>query len=183
MGRFEVSGVSLEFSSTPDLFSPKALDQGTALLLKNLAGFEYASALDWGCGWGAIGLWLAKNNPKAQISAIDSDIAAVNATKENAISNHLGNLEVIPSHGFSAVPNGEKFDLVLSNPPTHRGREVVDNMIKESKDRLNPQAKLVLVVEARIKPWVARQMKEVFGNYKILKRSSKHVVLVAQNGL
>jgi 16S rRNA (guanine1207-N2)-methyltransferase len=183
MGSFEVYGLKLEFSSTPDLFSPKALDQGTALLLNNLPGFDYASALDWGCGWGAIAMWLAKNNPEANVTAIDSDIAAVNATKENAASNHLSNLSVLPSHGFSAVPNGEKFDLILSNPPTHRGREVVDNMIKESKDRLNSHSKLVLVVEARIKPWVARQMKEVFGNYKILKRSSKHVVLVAQNGL
>jgi len=37
-----------------------------------------------------------------------------------------------------------------------------------------------LVVEARIKPWVARQLKEVFGNYKIVKRSPKHVVVMAQ---
>ena len=180
MESFRVANVDIKFSTTPDLFSPKGIDIGTELLLSCIGKFNYSTALDWGCGWGAIGMWLAKNKPSSKITAIDSDIAAIRQTTENCKINELNNISVMPSHGYSDVPASYKFDLIASNPPTHRGREVVDNMISESLDRLNPKGVIVLVVEARIKPWVARQLKEVFGNYKIVKRSPKHVVVMAQ---
>jgi 16S rRNA G1207 methylase RsmC len=52
-------------------------------------------------------------------------------------------------------------------------------MITQSKDYLSENGILLLVVEARIKPWVSRQMKEVFGNCKIVKRGPKNVVVMA----
>ena len=183
MNRFKVAGVDIDFDTSPDLFSPKSLDMGTELLLSVLPKFDYSTALDWGCGWGAIALWLAKNNPNSKITAIDSDIAAVKSATQNAVSNNLTNISVMPSHSYSDIPKNHKFDLILSNPPTHRGREVVEDMIKQGPSWLNPGGSLLLVVEARIKPWVARQMKEVFGDYKIVKRSPKHVVVMAKNSL
>jgi len=180
MKKFKVSRVSIEFGTSPDLFSPKGLDMGTELLLSCIGKFNYSTALDWGCGWGAIAMWLAKNNPNSKITAIDSDIAAIRQTNDNCKLNELHNVGVMASHGYSDVPESFKFDLIASNPPTHRGREVVDNMIAESLARLNGGGAIVLVVEARIKPWVARQLKAVFGNYKIVKRSPKHVVVMAQ---
>jgi len=180
MKKFKVSLVELNYETKPDLFSPKGLDMGTELLLSTLSKYKYTTGLDWGCGWGAIAMWLAKNNPSAKITAIDSDIAAVRMAQENAKSNELINVHVMASHGFDDVPESHKFDLIASNPPTHRGREVVDNMIIQSKDYLNENGVLLLVVEARIKPWVFRQMKEVFGNCKIVKRGPKNVVVMAQ---
>lgn len=180
MHKFKVASLELDFNTTPDLFSPKGLDMGTELLLSCLGKFEYTTALDWGCGWGSITMWLAKHNPSSKVTGIDSDIAAVRQAAENCKLNDLHNTTILPSHGFSDVPASFKFDLIASNPPTHRGREVVDNMIAESYIRLNQGGAIVLVVEARIKPWVARRLKEVFGKYKIVKRSPKHVVVMAQ---
>lgn len=183
MKHFKVAGIELDFETSPDLFSPKALDMGSELLLSTLPKFQYSTALDWGCGWGAIAMWLAKNNPQAKIIAIDSDIAAVKAASQNSAHNNLHNISVLASHSYSDVPKNHRFDLVLSNPPTHRGREVVEDMIQASHGRLNPGGSLLMVVESRIKPWVARQMKTVFGDYKIVKRSPKHVVVMAKNSL
>ena len=180
MKSFRVASIDIKFDTKPDLFSPKGLDMGTELLLSCLPKFEYSTALDWGCGWGAISLWLGKNQPKAKITAVDSDIAAVRMAQENAKLNELYNIQVTPSHGFDEIPESHKFDLIVSNPPTHRGREVVDNMIKQSYGYLDNDGTLLLVVEARIKPWVSRQMKEVFGDYTIVKRSPKHVVVMAK---
>lgn len=180
MKSFRVASIDINFETKPDLFSPKGLDMGTELLLSTLPKFTYNSALDWGCGWGAIALWLSKNNPNAKVTAVDSDIAAIKTTQENATLNHTYNLQVLASHGFDEVTKSHKFDLICSNPPTHRGREVVDNMIKRSFDFLNDGGHLILVVESRIKPWVFRQMKEVFGEAKILKRGPKNVVVIAQ---
>ena len=179
MKKFKVSLIELNYETKPDLFSPKGLDMGTELLLSTLPGFEYDTALDWGCGWGAIAMWLGKNNQKAKVTAIDSDIAAVKAAQDNAKINELNNVHILASHGYDEVPESHKFNLIASNPPTHRGREVVDNMITQSKDYLSENGILLLVVEARIKPWVSRQMKEVFGNCKIVKRGPKNVVVMA----
>lgn len=181
--QYEVGGVEVAAQTKPDLFSPKSLDQGTRLLLDSVASkVPYTKALDWGCGWGAISLWLAKNAPLSKVLAIDSDIAATATTEENALANGIANLRVIPSHSFSALKQDETFDLICSNPPTHRGREIVDSMIAESFARLVDNGRLLLVVEARIKPWVAREMTKVFGSYKILKRGPKNVVLMSVKG-
>jgi 16S rRNA G1207 methylase RsmC len=180
MNSFKVAKVEIEFETKPDLFSPKALDMGSELLISCLPKFQYQTALDWGCGWGALALWLAKNNPEARVTALDSDIAAVKITQENAKTNNLFNLHVLASHSYDELPSSHTFDLIVSNPPTHRGREVVESMIADSKERLNKDGVILLVVEARIKPWVARQLKVTFGDYKIVKRSSKHVVLMAK---
>ncbi len=180
MPSYRVLGTEINYETKPDLFSPKGLDKGSELLLGCMEKFPYTTALDWGCGWGAIALWLAKKAPNSQVTALDSDIAAVKIAQQNAIGNRIYNLHILASHGYEDLPASHKFDLIVSNPPTHRGREVVDTMILESFGRLNARGVLLLVVEARIKPWVATQLKIAFGDYKIVKRSKKHVVVMAQ---
>lgn len=180
MKSFKVAGIKIDFETAPDLFSPKGIDMGTELLISCIPKFEYATALDWGCGWGGMSLWLGKNNPKANVIGLDSDIAAVKMATSNAKTNRLFNTHIIASHGYDDIPSSHIFDLIVSNPPTHRGREVVDSMISESKAHLAKGGTILLVVEARIKPWVARQLKIEFGNYRIVKRSPKHVVVMAQ---
>lgn len=175
-----VQGKTLQFQTKSDLFSPKDLDQGTRLLLTSVKDFNYHTALDWGCGWGAISLFLAAFNPKATIYGLDSDISAIRLTKDNAKLNQLvDRITVLASDSFSELPQDLCFDLIASNPPTHRGREVVDTMIEQSFGHLKPNGRLVIVVESRLKPWVARTMKRVFGQAEIVKRGPKNVVLKA----
>lgn len=177
---FEINDIKLNFETQSDLFSPKGLDRGTALLLKDLTKLQYDSLLDWGCGWGAIALFAAQLRPAANITALDSDIAAVKMTRQNVKQNNLKNIEVLASHSFEELPASQSFDVICSNPPTHRGREVVDAMVEQSLARLNPGGHLLLVVETRISPWLKRQLKAVFGDYKILSRGPKNVVLLAR---
>lgn len=162
-----------------DLFSPKGLDQGTALLLHELAHQDYATALDWGCGWGAIALYLAAKQPQALVWAIDANVGAVKTARANAERNNLNNMTVLASDSFSELDPAVTFDLIAANPPTHQGRSVVDDMIADSLARLNDDGTIMIVVEARLKPWVARDLQVTFGNHKILRRGPKNVVLCA----
>lgn len=183
MVNFEVDSIVLSCETKPDLFSPKSIDSGSKLLLEYLVRHPElltgSDILDWGCGWGAIGLTIARLNLTKKVVAIDSDIAAVSTTIANAERNHVKNIEVVASHGFDEIVDS-KFDLIVSNPPTHRGREVVETMIEQSYKQLNNGGSLLIVVEARLKPWVARQMKQVFENHKIAKRGPKHVILISK---
>ncbi len=174
---YTVAGTSLDCETRPDLFSPKALDKGSELLLQQVAGRKFDTALDWGCGWGAIGLWLAKSQPEAQVTLIDSDLSAIKATQANAESNGLTNVSILPSPGFEELPVDQSFDLIASNPPTHRGRQVVEDMIGQSRARLMAGGELVIVVEARLTPWVKRAMTQEFGGVEVLARTNKHTVL------
>ncbi len=177
--QFVIDGISVRFETRPDLFSPKGLDKGTQLLLESISDLTYTQALDWGCGWGAMGLWLAARNPHARVTMLDSDMSAIKATRANIEANGLTNIELIPSAGFEDLTEGTRFDLIVSHPPTHRGREVVESMIRESRARLTDRGSLVIVVEARLKPWVKRALEAEFGACVTLKHSNKHVVLSA----
>lgn len=176
-----VDGVGLTYKTLPDLFSPKKLDNGTKSLMEAIkdAKPEYQNALDWGTGWGAIAIYMAKTQPSASVVAIDSDIAATKTTATNAEQNGVANLNVLLSHGFDEVDKDSKFDLIASNPPTHRGREVVEDMIAQSFDRLEVNGVLLMVVEARLKPWISKRLNQVFGDHKVITRSNKHVVLMS----
>lgn len=180
MVSFSLAGTTIQCETRPDLFSPKDLDKGTRLLLEQVVDLEYASALDWGCGWGAMTVWLASHRPTAQVIGLDSDVGAIKATRENIAHNKLSNAQVLASPGYEELDPAAKFDLIVSNPPTHRGREVVEAMIRESHTRLMPGGQLAIVVEARLKPWVQRELKAVFGDCEVLARTNKHVVLSAQ---
>lgn len=178
MVSFSAVGVSLECQTRPDLFSPKDLDRGTRLLLEQLKDIPYSRALDWGCGWGAMALWLGANRLNAKVIGLDSDIGAVKVAKVNVEQNNLVNVNIFASHGYEDIDK-QVFDLIVSNPPTHRGREVVEMMISESYERLVDGGKLMIVVEARLKPWVQRACIKVFGSCEVQARSNKHVVISA----
>lgn len=177
---FTIAKVRIEAVTRPDLFSPKSLDKGTRLLLETIASKPYHEVLDWGCGWGAIALFVAKNQPEATVVALDSDIAAVATTRENATRNDLKNIKVVASHGFDEIDPARRFDLIVSNPPTHRGREVVEEMLRRAIGHLDIGGELIVVVETRISPWLKRSLQDTFGNYKIGRRGPKNVVLSSQ---
>lgn len=87
----------------------------TELLVDLALQRHFSSALDLGTGSGAIALAVKRNRPHARVVAVDASAAALVVAKRNADA--LG-LDVEWRHGqwFDAV-GGERFDIVLSNPP------------------------------------------------------------------
>ncbi len=71
--------------------------------------------LDLGTGSGCIGITLALELPRAQVSAIDSSTAALAVAQRNA-QRHGARLHLLQSDWFAAL-TGERFDLIVANPP------------------------------------------------------------------
>lgn len=71
---------------------------------------------DLGTGSGAIALALASERPAAQIVATDASAAALHVARDNAQSHAIGNVELRHGHWYAPLA-GERFDLILSNPP------------------------------------------------------------------
>ncbi|WP_433886140.1 peptide chain release factor N(5)-glutamine methyltransferase [Pseudomonas vranovensis] len=91
----------------------------TELLVETALQLLPASAvklLDLGTGTGAIALALASERPLWQVTAVDRVLEAVALAERNRQRLQLNNVNVRSSHWFDALA-GERFDLIISNPP------------------------------------------------------------------
>jgi release factor glutamine methyltransferase len=73
--------------------------------------------LDIGTGSGAIALALAKERPQASVTATDISGPALQIARANADQLHIGESIRFLEGGLYAPVQGERFDLIVSNPP------------------------------------------------------------------
>jgi 16S rRNA G1207 methylase RsmC len=158
------------------LFSPRAIDDGTMLLMKYLSVNDDDVCLDLGCGYGPIGLALAKHCLKGHVHMIDKDFVAVELTNLNAKLNNLTNVNAYLSDAFNEVPDDIKFDQIISNIPAKVGREQLSIVLYDALDSLKPGGKITIVSINGLKDFIKSNFKSVFGNYKKLKQGQKYVV-------
>jgi release factor glutamine methyltransferase len=76
-----------------------------------------ARVLELGTGSGAIAAALASERPGWGITATDNSHAALALAKRNFARLGLGNVRPLLGDWYAALPRGEHFDLILSNPP------------------------------------------------------------------
>ena len=141
---------AVQLLSYPGLFAHGRLDDGTRLLIDSLPGkLLGARVLDYGCGAGVIGLALRQRFPEAELDLVDSDALAIEASRRN-----LPDARVHLGDAWSALPDSARFDLIVSNPPLHRGKEEDFELIRKLVDgaagRLRRRGELLVVVQRRL---------------------------------
>lgn len=104
--------------------------------------------LDVGCGYGPIGITLAKQFPERSIVMVDVNERAIHLAQENIELNDLENAKVRFSDGLSTVKD-EQFASVVTNPPFRAGKKVVHQIMEESFDVLKPGGELWVVVQKK----------------------------------
>lgn len=77
---------------------------------------EY-QVLDLGTGSGAIALSLASEWQHATVLATDISEHALTVAADNAAHNQITNVSFLLSDWFDALPNAQRFDVIVSNPP------------------------------------------------------------------
>lgn len=121
-----LEGETLEFDVAHTLFATHEVDTGTKLLLRCL---EPAQAprriLDLGCGYGVLGVALARRYPEASVVMADSNLLAVRYARRNAALNGAGNAEAVGSVGLEGVPEGP-YDLIVANVPAKIGDTAIE---------------------------------------------------------
>ena len=119
LGEREFYGLS--FLTTPAVLIPRPETEGLVDWgLETSAPPDSLHCLDLGTGSGALALSLQYHRPRWQVSATDRSAAALDLSKKNAA-------RLLPPSGpvlhwyhgdwYEALPKGETFDLIVSNPP------------------------------------------------------------------
>ena len=139
-------GEKLSFDVSQMLFSSFAIDQGTDMLIRHMVLKNPKTILDMGCGYGPIGICLAKTTPDAQVTMLDADLLAVRYTKRNIEKNGLTNVTVLGSVGMEEVSE-QRYDLIVSNVPAKIGDEaIIQDFILTPLEHLTPDGELWIVV-------------------------------------
>jgi SAM-dependent methyltransferase len=140
------------------VFSSAGVDAGTKHLLRWLATDRFASAssvLDVGCGYGPLGLWLAAARPDRQVTAVDRDARAVEATLAGAAANGLADrVHVAGSLGYDDVDTST-FDLVVSNVPAKVGPAALSHLLLDARPHVGAEGLVAVVVVDRLAGAVA----------------------------
>ncbi|WP_192954715.1 methyltransferase [Gallaecimonas mangrovi] len=149
----QVAGETIKLVSLPGVFSHGELDDATALLLESLPRVKTGRLLDFGCGVGIIGSYLAKKAPEAQVEMLDVSALAITASELTLKANGIENAKVTASDGLSALSG--RFHQIISNPPFHTGvgtdYSATEQLLAEAPKRLVQGGDLVLVANRFLK--------------------------------
>jgi len=175
----ELMGQKLVFHTTWGLFSPKGIDEGTRLLLKHLEVRPDEHAIDLGCGYGPIGMAIARNAPAGECLMVDKDFVAVEYANANLERNRIKNARAILSDGLKHVPP-QRFTLAATNLPAKTSKEHYYLFFHDIHARLEPGGRFYVVVITGLRRFIERAFIEVFGNHTKVKQGRQYTVAMAQ---
>jgi len=171
-----IRGIPVELVTEPGVFSSRKIDPGTRLLIESIDIPEEGKVLDMGCGYGVIGIIIAKLNPRLKVYLVDINPRAVKLAKLNAKLNKVQD-RVIVLHGNLYEPLGNvKFNLIVSNPPISAGQQIVEELVKKARSYLVQEGAIEIVLRKGVDN-ILKAMKETYGNVEIIARKSGYKVL------
>ena len=172
--RVRLLDTSMSFFTDAGVFSKKMVDYGSQVLLRALDLEEGKTLLDVGCGYGPIGLTLAKVfGVKATL--IDINSRALELASKNAEKNGV-TVQIFQSNIYEDVSG--VFDYIVSNPPIRAGKAVVHEVIAGAYEHLVDKGTLTIVIQKKQgAPSAKAKMEEVFGNCQIIKKDKGYYIL------
>lgn len=198
--RVRLLGEDFRFWTDNGVFSKSGVDFGSRLLIETFEpSVGEGTLLDVGCGYGVIGIALAKSYGLS-LTGVDVNPRALDLAQKNALSNltitssglseslqrldeisdSLSNLttaEFLMSDGLSALTE-QKFSDVVTNPPIRAGKEVVHRILSESFEHLTPGGSLWVVIQKKQgAPSAVKKLEEVFGNVEKVKQDKGYWIL------
>jgi 16S rRNA G1207 methylase RsmC len=167
----------ITLASLPGVFCHRRPDMG-GLALAEVAVKEQSQIpnlkskiLDMGCGCGLVGILLAKANPEATVTFVDSHSRAIEATKQNldALGMKTHSL-VLSSRGVDQAG----FDLFVGNPPYYSDFRIAELFVETAFQVLKPGGVGYLV--AKSAPGLDACIKTRFPETTIIPRRGYSVI-------
>lgn len=174
MFQTELKGITLNFETNEDVFSPSGIDRGTLAMLSQVEFSNEDQVLDLGCGYGVVGILASKLIGSNQVVMCDISKKAVEISKINGLRNGLNDLKVYESNGLDGIEESG-FTKILSNPPYHVDFSVPKNFIEKGYKKLEIGGKMYMVTKRL--DWYKNKLTAVFGGVKVLELDGYYVFI------
>lgn len=176
-----LKGYDLKFTTDSGVFSKGDIDFGTRLLVEH---FEPPNVegdfVDVGCGYGPIGISLAKHFSERMIYMCDVNERALELALLNGRENAVENIKVQKSYLLNELKNRE-FAAVITNPPIRAGKQVVHQLFEEAYNQLKVDGELWVVIQKKQgAPSAIKKLEELFNEVETVAKSKGYFILLAR---
>ncbi|RUL54741.1 MULTISPECIES: class I SAM-dependent methyltransferase [Lysinibacillus] len=180
--RFTLRGSSFLFETDTGVFSKSEVDFGSRVLIET---FELPSVdgaiLDVGCGYGPIGLSLAKQYPERLICMMDINERAVSLASKNAQLNGIQNVRIFESDGVDEVDAELQIAAILTNPPIRAGKDTVFKFYDGAYNRLADGGELWVVIQKKQgAPSTVNHLEENFAEVDVVEKKKGYWIIRAK---
>lgn len=165
-----IDGETLSLVTVSGLFSATGLDSGTRLLLESITVEDGDRVLDVCCGYGAIGVY-AGRVADCEVWLSDDDRVATRCAECSLGASQVEGT-VVTADCTGGVAG--TFDRVFCNPPTHAGRDVLDELFAGIHAVLSPDGELTIVQHRSLD---LQKHFTRFGTIERVQTGEAHVVL------
>ncbi|MEH7334728.1 class I SAM-dependent methyltransferase [Neobacillus drentensis] len=177
---FSLRNHNFRFKTDNGVFSKREVDFGSRLLIES---FEMPAVegfvLDVGCGYGPIGLSLAKTYQDRLVHMVDVNERALELAKENASLNRIDNVNIYESDRLENVKENS-FAVILTNPPIRAGKKTVHDIFEQSYEHLVTQGELWVVIQKKQgAPSALEKLKTLFSHVETIDKSKGYFIIKA----
>ena len=176
---FRLFEQEFHFYTDNGVFSKTSIDYGSKLLLESLPLSSIkGKILDVGCGYGILGIVVAKTL-KLPVVMVDVNRRALHLARRNVKENKCSSVEVKESDGYQNIE--EKFQTIITNPPIRAGKEVVYRILIGAIEHLEKDGNLFFVIRKEQGAKSTISELEKYYHITVLERKKGFFIIWAKN--
>lgn len=145
-----IKDITVTFDTEKGMFSYTKVDEGSRFLIETIEDKVLikpkSKIIDFGCGYGVIGILLAILHKDSRILLIDKNTTCTLYSEKNILNNKLINCEVLSCDGLKAINKTKYYDVIVSHFPMHINTGKKEEIIKQFYEKMNNGGTLVLAV-------------------------------------
>ena len=164
------------FTTDNGVFSKGNVDYGSYILIKTIYKSNLGkSLLDLGSGYGPIGIILKRFNPNLEVEMVDVNSRATELAELNCFNNKT-DIKVHLCENILEL--NHNFDTITLNPPIRAGKKVIYDLYDKSKEKLNSNGHLYIVIrKAQGANSSIKKLETLFNQVVVINKDSGYYII------
>ncbi len=171
---FRFLSIEYTFTTADNIFSKDGVDFGTRLLIEtSLKNGMESEVLDYGCGYGVVGIILSKMG--YDVFGLDVTDRALKLSMINNETNKT-NFKVAKVD-FDLSKYNNRFNTILLNPPIRAGKDVIYSMFRNSYEFLSKGTLYVVIKKQHGALSAVKELKTIFDDVEVVNKSKGYFII------